>query len=766
VSGRRPPYFIFEGDFIMTIFKRLFLATTFLALYFSACHEGGTGKPSTPDTPDKTYLKITNNTPYAVNVYINAPPLYGEQVADTIRTVPSKGENRWELLPSTEGSNGETLYFEYLIPIGNVTFPHYPKGTDEGVKQVRLEKGVDNTVVLNELPPINADSSFVLVQNNTTESILMLRGVGTILPYGAKARDIVANGDGLYVLSDSSLSGYTIGTTVTRKNFPNTTLQKGVVYTFLYDSQNGPQLFAQNHFDPSMNDKIWTIPTSIETGRYFTVGLLQSRKNVETDGYILAGRVNYSADMASHDQVGATPYLGAITPDGNVVERKIILRSNPSALNLKSFIDKGELVFTGQAYYGDANGAPFILGTDYTGEPLFYLDDFLKEIDVENESKTGVYVAEDKSGKYAIGGNLYNYNTNTTQAYLDKVTRTGLDSAIYERLWIQPSDDCRPVRNGNDYDSILFLAYDDAADSYIVVADDKSVNVNTQISSLVYIVNATDGTQKPVIKLADYTINTIFKTGDGYYAAGTYYGVSKYRGFIRKLNIEGGTWDGDPKFVDSKYLDGATRIYNIIQDKDGSRIILSGACVKDAARDKDNRLADLPWMVKYDLNAGSKIWERVYENRLGYYIHSAHPGSMGNYLLELYNNTTYQSTLVSTDLLGEIGGQEKPAVPRGSQFAVSAPGSPGVSAVLSPFVDAEMQETAVLTLAKGASATIQVEGQWASYQWYVNGASVGNETTYTFTTATRNPGVYTVTAVVTDANGAKRSASRQVRVTN
>jgi hypothetical protein len=754
----------------MAISKRLhFLSTAFLALYLTACPPsgGGSSKPSTPDTPledDKTYLKVTNNTDYAVNVYINDPPLYGEQAADTIKTVPSKGANQWELLPSAEGGNGETLYFEYLIPVGDLTIPFYAN-TTESVKLVKLIKSQVNTTSAPDLPPINTDSRFVLVRNNSEDPIWVQEGIGTIYPFGANLREIAANGAAVYILKGvSSLASFTVGDT-TRKNFPNTTLQNGVVYTFFYDKQSGPQLFVQSHFDPSMNNKIWTIPTSIETGKYFTVGLLQSRVNVETDGYILAGRVNYSADMASYDQVGATPYLGVIAPDGEIVERKIILKSNPSALNLRSFIDKGELVFTGQAYYEDADGAPFILGTDYSGEPLFYLDDFLKEIDAENESKTGVYVAEDKNGKYAIGGNLYNYNTNTTQAYLDKVTRTGLDSAIYERLWIQPSGDCRPVRNGNDYDSILFLAYDDAADSYIVVADDKSVNVNNQISSLVYIVNATDGTQKPVIKLADYTINTIFKTGDGYYAAGTYYGVSKYRGFIRKLNIEGGTWDGDPKFVDSKYLDGASRIYNIIQDKDGS-LILSGACVKDAARDKDNRLADLPWMVKYDLHAGTKIWERVYENRLGYYIHSAHPGSMGNYLLELYNNTTYQSTLVSTDLLGEVGGQEKPAVPRGGQFAVSAPGSPSVAAVLAPFVDAEMQEPDVLTLAKGASATIQVEGTWASYQWYVNGASVGTTAAYTFASAARDADVYTVTAVVTDAGGAKRSASRRVRVTN
>jgi hypothetical protein len=622
-----------------------------------------------------------------------------------------------------------------------------------------------NTTSAPDLPPINTDSRFVLIRNNSEDPIWLQEGIGTIIPFGANDRAIAANGAAVYILKGvSSLASFTVGDT-TRKNFPNTTLQNGLVYTFFYDKQNGPQLFLQSHFDPSMNNKIWTIPTSVATGRYFTVGLLQSRVNVETDGYILAGRANYNANMALHDQVGATPYLGAIAPEGDIVERKIILKSNPSALRLNSFIDDGELVFTGQAYYEDADGTPFILGTDYTGTPLFYLDEFLGEIDAENERKTGIYIAKDKSGSFAIGGDLYNYDTNTTQAYLDKVTRSGFDSAAYQRLWLQPAADCHPARNGEDYYSIQFITYDATADAYIVVADDKSVNKMNKISSLVYIVNAADGSQKSVIKLEDYTINTIFQIGDGYYAAGIYYGVSTYRGFIRKLNIESGSWDWNvPQFVDSKYSDGAAMIYNVIQDKDGS-LVLSGACVSNAA-DKGNSRAYLPWMVKYDLNAGTKIWERVYEDYLGYYIHSAHPSSIGSYLLELHNPTTNQSTLVSTDLTGNIGGQEKAAVPRGDQFSVSAPGSPSVAAVLVSFEDAEMQETSVLTLAKGGSANIQVKGQWTSYQWYVNGATVGTTAAYTFASTARDAGVYTVTAVVTDAGGAKRSASRRVRVTN
>ncbi|MDR2445861.1 MAG: hypothetical protein LBD58_01005 [Treponema sp.] len=740
----------------MTNFKRpRVLAALFLVLLFAACGEKDPDDPiPTPDPVEdgKTYLKIQNDTPYVVNVYINDPPLYGKQAEETIKTVQKGGSNQWELQPTAEGSNGETLYFEYLIPVGDMAIPFYAN-TADSTKLAILKKGEVNTSKVPDLPPINTDSSYVLIQNGADDNIWLQQGISTIYPFGANAREIPANSAALYVFENvSSLSGWTIGDTGTRKVFPSTALQKGVVYTFFYDRQNGPQLFLQEPFDPNMNAKIWTIPTSGETGKYFTVGLVRSRVNVETDGYILAGKVNYSADVVTAVQAGSTPYFAAIAPDGGVVERKIILKINPSALNLRSFIDEGtELVFTGQAYYESTDGTPFILGTDYTGEPLFYLDDFLDEIDIEKESKYGYYIAKAGEGNYAIGGLIRNYDTNLYQAYIDTVTRTSFESVEYESLWVQPTaDDCS---------NILYLTYDGAANAYIVVAWDAS-----ETGSLIYIIDAADGSQKPVIQLASYTINKIFQTGGDYYAAGTYFGVSKYRGFVRKLNIESGAWGGNPIFVDSKYLDGAAMIYNIVQDKDGS-IVLSGACVENAA-DQDNREKHMPWLAKYDINSGIKKWERVYEDYFGYYIYSANPGSLGSYLLELYNDTTYQSTLVSTDLLGNIGGQEKAAIPRGATFTVNPPGSPGVSAVVVSLDDAEMHESETLTLAKGQSAVIQVKGQWASCQWYVNGSPVATTSAYTFATATWDPGVWTVMVVVTDADGAKRSAWRRVMVTN
>jgi hypothetical protein len=208
-------------------------------------------------------------------------------------------------------------------------------------------------------------------------------------------------------------------------------------------------------------------------------------------------------------------------------------------------------------------------------------------------------------------------------------------------------------------------------------------------------------------------------------------------------------------------------IYNVVQDKDGS-LILSGACVEDVAY-QETHDGDRPWLVKYDLNKRTKIWERVYaEDYPGYFIYSTHLSSLGSYLLELYHADTAQSRLVSTDLLGNVKKPEEDAVPRGEMFTVGQPGSvsPGVSAVVASLADAEMEDPEPLTLTKGQSAVIRVKGQWVSCQWYVDGNPVAATSTYTFATAARAAGVWTVMAVVTGADGVKRSAWRRVIVTN
>ncbi|MDR2020879.1 MAG: hypothetical protein LBQ14_08960 [Treponema sp.] len=726
-----------------------------LVLFLVACEmpsddsSGNQQQPDTPGSDNKTYLKIVNNTGYAVNVYINDPPIY-QNVPDTIRQIPAQGSNQWELQPTSADKNGETLYFEYLIPFGNVTVPYYANNT-ANVKIKKLEAGQVNTQEVPPLVDVSTNSIFVLIRNDSSDSIWMEQGIYIKKPYGSTGNEIPGGSGAVFVFDQNvtSLSNITIGD-LTRKNFPATPLQPGRVYSFIYTSQANPSLYLVEHFNPNTAKNIWTIPTTRETGIYFSMGLLAPRANIN-DGYIVTGRSNYSLAMITQPTVGSVSYLGMLAPDGSLsVEKKITLNNAPASLNIRGFIENsGGLVFSGQAYDEDADGFPFILNTDLNGVPSVFYADFINDIDPETQALYGDCVVKNNTG-YALGAELFDYNRNMSQIYIASISQASWDTAQHTKLWTSPETD-------DTY--FLDLKYDAAQQTYIVLAGDYQP-ASGLLGSYLYFVGA-DGVQKTRVRLDRYEITTIFTVNNEFYVAGTYEGATGYRGIINKLDVNAGTFGSSPWLVDSKYANGKAVINNMVLDSDGT-MVFGGWCAEAGGEAK-------PWLIKYDLTASRKIWEIVYDDYPGAYIYSVHHNAIGSYLVEIYNDTTYESFLVSTDLMGKAGGNRLAAIPRNaSAFTAAAPGQPRISAELIPVTDADLATEALLTIPKGQSATVSATGSWNTYQWYVNGTPVSGaaSSSFIFNSNTYSTGIYTVTLVVTDSKGEKRSASCRVTVTN
>ena len=737
----------------MKIFQKRFkIIFVFLVIfYFTTCSEPS--KSGSQESSDgRTYLSIVNNTPYAVNVYINDPPIYS-MVEDTIRNVPAGSSQQWELQPTLEGNNGETLYFEYLIPIGSTVIPTYPNNA-EYVKVKKLQAGMVNTQEVPVLSSVQTNSIFVLVTNNSNDSIWFQQGIYTRKPYGYSENSILPGDDAIFVFDDiSSLSNCTIGS-LTRHNFPNTPLTKGNVYSFRYDGRRAPALLLIEPFDPDMQTHIWTIPTYVEPitqGRLFTVGLLSSRHNPKTNGYILAGRVSFNLDSIYYPHIyGSIPYLGMITPTGTITERRISLKQNPSGMYIRDFIeDSSELIYTGQVFYDGYPGFPFILGTDSNGTENFYYENFVEDLGSASEIH-GYKLAKWGYGSFAIGCNLWEYTNDWhTQIYIAKVSKTSWDKVTHAEFWKSPL---------NDNAKIVDLIYDQNHNIIVVVAE-------TNTGSAVYFIDADTGSIKyNTVKINDYWINGFFSVGDQYYIAGAYIGI-RDRAFITTINVITGSVNTmNPWLIDPVgHTSGAAGIYNVLLESDGN-LILAGWCQEYSGISKIK-----PWLIKYNLNEREIIWEQIYNDHEGYYIYSIHNNAIGSYLLEIFNETNYHSYLISTDLLGKMSSSNVlSTLPRNANlFNVPAPGTPSLGISLTPLVDAALSTPAVLTIPKGQTGTITVQGSWTSYQWFIDGSLVsGSSSNYQFNSQGRDVGIYTVTVVVTNSQQEKRSASCKVTVRN
>jgi hypothetical protein len=751
--------------------KCVFIICLLTILGFSACKDepdensGEKTNPAPVDTQDgKTYLKINNTTEYAVNVYINDPPLYS-LVPDTIWRVEKRNTAQREL------QSGEVvLYFEYLIPVGSTIIPYYSKNTTH-VKKPILEKGKGTTQDVPALGSAQTDSAFVLIRNTSGDAIWLQQGIYTRNPYGALVREILPHSDAIYVFDNvNSLNNCTIGD-ITRRNLPNISLENGKIYTFIYDGESDPGLFLVEHFDPSMAKNIWNIPFSSQENRYLTTGFFAPRAE-PANGYLLLGNINAKSEpqYLYNGYVKSSPYFAHITRDGNVTER-IIPFANPANQNLiTSFVeDAGKYVFLGQQYH-NGNNKPFVMSIGTNFAPGFYYDGFNSDIDTDTEYMDAFYstgkIVLIQNGKYGVLFGITDKNTWRNNAYLAIVTQSSFDRAAHQELWRSPDSE----------DAIYIdMIYDKENNRFLVLVQVWEPD-NTHLK--IYAINADATTASPVefIHSFDkkYQYTKILKVGNGYYLCGSYKNVlGKYEGILDKLNLGTGTseWNEPVRFPSVDNM-GNAKIWNIFEDN--GRIILSGMSNATYADDSHDYQNGKPWICAFDIATSRKIWEQCYTDPKyhNYIVYSSYSNGIGSYILELYSRVVKTSVLISTDLMGRPAGEDKnplPYQPREilmdvvQEFANVV----NINAEITPLTDVSVTPP-VLQLSKGQSGTFTVNSTYSSYVWYLDGILQSSNSTrnYTLQTGSLDCGVYTVTVVVTTSTSERRSGSYTVRITN
>jgi hypothetical protein len=745
-------------------YKRYFLPLGLLLL-FAACqsptNEENSGEP---DPGGKTYLQIVNNTIYTVNIYINDPPIYAN-APDTLRQTPANDSAQWELQPTAAGSNGDTLYFEYLIPVGNITLPYYASNT-ENIKIKKLEAGMVNTQEVPPLINVSTESIFVLIRNDTGNAIWMQDGQYTKNPYGSTVRDIPAGESRVYVFDKNitSLSGFTIGD-LTRKNFTGTSLQQGQVYSFIYNDQNNPALFLVEPFDPNMAKNIWSIPTSTVTGRYLTVGFFAPRPN-PADGYLMLGNINFKRAFVYQQAVKSAPYFVQIARNGIVSNERIIPLPVGVSLNqalFTSFIEEsGKYVFLGQAL-NDTVNKPFIMSMTTGFMPNYYYDGFDSDLNSADQTLdvfSNGSLVRTGNGKYGMLCHIYDETSKNYTVYVANIREKAFDEVEHEELWRSS------VLTSATYCNMV---YDETQDMYIVLTIEYSPGTEDVLNSVIFFIDAQTGVEKfPRISQNKFIYSSIEKSGTDYYVAGYYKNtLGSNEGILDKLVPATGQllWSANPKRFPAMDGSGNAGIWNILVDN--GKLILSGF-----TNATDDNLANCkPWLCAFDIASSQKIWEQCYTDYNGYAIYSSYDNGIGSYLLEVYNyGEEGNSVLVSTDLLGRMTGDAITTLPESSSLNYTLQefaSLRNVNAVITPLSDVNVTPP-VLEITRPGTGVFTVNGTYASYAWYVDGVKITGATgnAYTLQTSAMTIGVHTVTAVVGTSGGEKRSGSYTVRVKN
>jgi hypothetical protein len=749
--------------------KHIFGSSVFLTVFLALCCAGVTlllcGCPSPSSDPDpiidpdpapsedgKTYVIFSNSTEYRVNVYIASPPT--EDSVPFAEVQAGSTAEQWEIAPS-QTDVGDPFYFEYIVPLSDtIQLPYYHQ---ENVKIRKILKEQKNTITVDDLHFISTDSVFLVIQNKASDPIWLARGGSPQYPVGFEhedaTRNIEAGETAVYRFTSlMDLNNLSIRHNTATKPLPQYTCEANQIYLIRYE-QNTPALFQVQSFDPAMADKIWSITTGSATGQHLVMGLLAPRLN-PADGYLALGRITYSPDTVLDDNVQSKGYFAAISQEGNIITEKFVtLKDNPMKVNFRRFIEyPDEFVFYGQVYYDDSWGKPFVWSTDKTGTRTnYYNADFTDDIDPDTENMYSGRMAKKNDNVYAAGGSIWNSDREMYSSFITEVTKTDFDTVSQELLW----------RSTEDAD-MCDLIYDQNTNRYIVAAFDWDSSWEEVDKSYLYIINADTG-EEMVKQEFDgrYIINAFAAYGGSYYATGAYVNAGYMQGFLRKINPSTGAFEWSaPVFFDyNGTADTAIHFLTI----DGSKLVLGGWA---DIYDDDEDTGTLPYLLAFDVNARTTLWEQVYKDIWQSQVYSVNPNGIGSYIVEFYSDETYMSRLVSTGLMGELNTNRKSPIPNNPSLTVITPSQVAPRIRINPLEDAEVDVTEV-EIEKGESRNITVTGTYSAYEWYLDGVKqVGTGSSYSIATGSMAPGVHTLTVVVTDSAGGKRSASCRITVTN
>jgi len=719
------------------MFKKCSIIIGLLVIFiFLACPndpEPISEPPSEPSQDGKTYLKIENKTQFAVNVYINDPPLYNAP-AETLRKVPAGGSEQWELQPTAEGKNGETLYFEYLIPVGSTTVPFYPRNT-ENVKLKKLEAGMVNIQEVPALGSAKTDSSYVLIKNNTNDKIWVEEGLNggvsfTKYPFGSSTRDVDAWGDAVYVFGSdvTSLQNFTIGNT-SRKSFSNTTLIKGYVYTFIFDGKNNPGLFLMEPFDPDMAKKIWSVPTSTNIGKYMRMGKQRVRRN-PSDGIVVLGCLDYSQGIG----INSRAYFALVNQYGEVTTERIFSLPNDPVIAFLEVHERanGDFIISYLATY-EAEEKMFVMCYTQNGITKWQVE--LKEqafsfFDPASFYIEVTHIAEKDNKTFAIGGTIQEEHQdgyyNAVFVTEVKENALGTDATI---SWANPyisdftlfEDDGTVILSTQQCKGLVYNA---AQDAYIVIELSAK---NKKEEGVYRILSASNG-------------SIISKNSPGEFSGFGFMGIhqdeNRYYVFGEYLDQNGKYSAAALSFKFDMTLDPNFTTVFVPSDSGFSEF---DACVSDKyklafAGKIYNGNKWLPWTYAVDKTNGTKLWENVYDDVDYNEIWNMDINSIGTLQLEFWDwEYTGSSLLVSTDLLGKISGEKKAAIPRNSNFIVNPPQIPTTYTVTYNVNGGTGTTPAAQTVNNGTSVTL-VSGNGLSKSGYTFGGwntnSSGTGTNY------------------------------------
>ncbi len=263
----------------------VFVSIVFLCMFGCTVDNEPTTTSSVETNTSKTEVYFNNLSDYEVNVYFNVTPYSKDKRA--IANVKKRSNTTIEIRPSFNNIS-DVFYFEYMIPVGDKSFPTYQNMQNIGFKTIYIESEKTTKVNIEKVTECITESSFFLLENKSGASIQLRKGTFFRKPVGSSESIIKNKESAVYELNNSIDSDFTFSGLDTVKvvvntadyDLPITSVEKGMIYTMVVTADN-VTLKSITPFNIDLQNQIW----EKKIGSQYNVQCV--RQNSDKDGVVV-----------------------------------------------------------------------------------------------------------------------------------------------------------------------------------------------------------------------------------------------------------------------------------------------------------------------------------------------------------------------------------------------------------------------------------------------------------------------------------------------
>lgn len=391
--------------------KKSFISLLIIALSFASISclfnpsqkRNPAGRQETPETTkiDTTFI---NNSSYDVNVFINAH----RRLDGSVRATVKAGQSLTTKIEPSQTDSGDAFYFEYLIPIGNISFPYFSLANS---KAYVISADKKNEITIDELTSCPTKSAYLCVENNSTSSIYLVNYNTILSPQEQESHFIEANKCGVYILGEngdpinykSEKMYFQIG--AKPLSLPNINFELGNIYTITVTNDNAV-LKTISPFDIDTKRQIWSFDENIFETK---TALLRPAYNI-SDGSLIMGTRSTDKKSVGLRKVNKynledTVTFAAFTHDSSVIV---------TYSQILDFVQQkdGSIVMLIENTFGtNEDTIQFIICYDFDNKKMKWFYSFDDYIYFYPSSKNKLYCTPD--GRIAIAGAVFKAAANS-----------------------------------------------------------------------------------------------------------------------------------------------------------------------------------------------------------------------------------------------------------------------------------------------------------------------------------------------------------------